>query len=60
MLWVPLSWGRKSCKFPSFMGIVEAVFNVFVPAFVEKWEFGHVELREKAWAKLPVVFRLNG
>ena len=41
-------------------GELQCVGGDICRSCVEKWEFGHADLRRKVWAKLPEPFRLKG
>ena len=55
--------GTKVLQVPGFYrnqaGEIQRVFPDFCRICVNGWNSGHANLRQKAWASLPVVFGLN-
>lgn len=56
--------GTKILQVPEFYencgGGPQCVSPSICRSCVERWEFGHAELRKKAWTKLPEFFGLEG
>ena len=59
----PPRLGTKALQVPEFYedygGEVQCVGPGICNGCVERWEFGHAELRKKVWAMLPDAFGLN-
>jgi hypothetical protein len=60
----PSQLGTRVLQVPEFYedrgGELQCVSPSICASCVEKWEFGHADLRKKAWAMLPAVFGLKG
>jgi hypothetical protein len=60
----PSQLGMKVLQVPEFYeargGDLQCIGPGICKSCVERWESGHAELRKKAWAMLPDIFRLRG